>query len=158
MSITATSPTTTPLPAIGEIAYEGVNKNAGKKALDSGDFMKLMITQLSAQDPSNPMKDTEFISQMANFSALEQSKELTVSFAKFTTDQSFATAANFLGKQATVKDVSSTTGSVTGTVEGIVLNANKPAVVIGGKTYDTSLITSVGSTTASVVTPAAPTT
>jgi len=39
-------------------------------------FLKLLITQLRNQNPLEPMKDTEFIAQMAQFSALEQISQL----------------------------------------------------------------------------------
>ncbi len=45
--------------------------------------MKLLIAQLQNQDPTNPMKDNEFIAQMAQFSALEQTMNLSKSFEKF---------------------------------------------------------------------------
>ena len=45
--------------------------------LGADDFMKLLTTQLTSQDPMNPMKDTEFISQMANFTSLEQMRTLS---------------------------------------------------------------------------------
>ena len=45
---------------------------AKQQNLDKDAFLKLLITQLSNQDPLNPMEDKEFIAQMAQFSTLEQ--------------------------------------------------------------------------------------
>lgn len=50
-------------------------------------FMKILIAQLENQDPLNPMEDREFISQMANFSSLEQMMNMTSMFEKFIASQ-----------------------------------------------------------------------
>jgi flagellar basal-body rod modification protein FlgD len=117
-----------------------MSSNAGKQMLGADDFMKLLTTQLTSQDPMNPMKDTEFISQMANFTSLEQMRTLSKSFQTFTTDQKMSAAPAFLGRNVTVKDA---TGDVTGLVDSITLKDGKPAIVIKGKSYDTNLITGI---------------
>jgi flagellar basal-body rod modification protein FlgD len=35
-------------------------------------FLKLLVTQLQHQDPSNPMDNSQFIAQLATFSSLEK--------------------------------------------------------------------------------------
>ena len=127
-------------PAKDPITGLAMNRNAGKQMLGADDFMKLLTTQLTSQDPMNPMKDTEFISQMANFTSLEQMRSLSKSFDTFTSDQKMAAAPAYLGRQVTITDPS---GEITGIVEAIKLKDGKPAVVVNGKTYETKLITGI---------------
>jgi len=137
------SPATTPTPstpAKDPITGLAMQSNAGKQMLGADDFMKLLTTQLTSQDPMNPMKDTEFISQMANFTSLEQMRTLSKSFETFTSDQKMSAAPAFLGRNVTVKNAS---GDITGIVEAITLQNGKPAITINGKSYDTNLITGI---------------
>jgi flagellar basal-body rod modification protein FlgD len=127
-------------PAKDPITGLAMNRNAGKQMLGADDFMKLLTTQLTSQDPMNPMKDTEFISQMANFTSLEQMRSLSKSFDTFTSDQRMAAAPAYLGRQVTLTDPS---GEITGIVEAIKLLNGKPAVVVNGKTYEAKLITGI---------------
>ncbi|MFC4409213.1 flagellar hook assembly protein FlgD [Chungangia koreensis] len=62
-------------------------RQTGNSVLGKDDFMKLLITQLQNQDPTNPMKDTEFIAQMAQFSSLEQMTNMGKAFEKFAEGQ-----------------------------------------------------------------------
>ena len=50
-----------------------------KSTWDQDMFLKVLVAQMSNQDPMNPQSDTEFIGQMAQFSSLEQMTKLTSS-------------------------------------------------------------------------------
>ena len=56
---------------------KGIEVRDTPKQLGKDDFLKLLITQLTQQDPTNPMKDQDFIAQMAQFSSLEQMKNIS---------------------------------------------------------------------------------
>ena len=59
------------------------------------------MTQLQNQDPTKPMDDSQFISQMAQFSSLEQMTNLTTAFKEFAAVQEQSQMiefSNFVGK------------------------------------------------------------
>ncbi|MFS0574223.1 flagellar hook assembly protein FlgD [Sporosarcina sp. 179-K 3D1 HS] len=88
-------------------------RQTGQGTLGKDDFMKLLIAQLQNQDPTNPMKDNEFIAQMAQFSALEQTMNLTKAFEKFAEAQNQTQLIqynNFVGKQVKWHEITEKTG------------------------------------------------
>lgn len=132
-----------PTTATGQQSSDTPTTTPTVKTLNQDDFLKLLATQMQAQDPMNPMKDTDFIAQMANFTSLEQMKGLSSSFASFISQQKAVDAQSYLGKTVTVLD--SDKGTVTGTVSGISLQDTTPMIIVGGKTYDPTMIQTIQS-------------
>ena len=107
--------------------------------LGKDDFLKLLITQLSNQDPTSPMEDTQFISQMAQFSSLEQMTNMSTSFAKMADYLNSQEAAGTLGKTVEL-DIGDAT--VQGIVEGATRGEN-PQVMVNGMYYSMDKIKAI---------------
>ncbi len=107
--------------------------------LGKDDFLKLLITQLTNQDPTSPMEDTQFISQMAQFSSLEQMTNMNESFNKMAAMINAGQAASTLGKTVDL-DIGDTTTQ--GVVEATSFGAN-PQVMVNGMFYDLNKIKAV---------------
>lgn len=95
-------------------------------------FLQLLTTQLSNQDPLNPMDDTQSVSQLAQFSALQASDNLQTSFANFQSNFAVMQSSALVGKSVTVNttDASGNSSTVTGTVGYISVVNGLPQVVL----------------------------
>ena len=72
--------------------------------LDKEDFLYLLVTQLQSQDPLNPMESTDFTAQLAQFSSLEQLRNVNASMEYlllFESSINNAQAVSFIGKEIT---------------------------------------------------------
>lgn len=96
----------------GEIVTE-------KNDLGMDEFFKLLTAQLTSQDPLEPMSDTEFISQMANFSSLAQMEAVADNTAALQAQSQAVSVQSLLGKTIIAED---TNGE---RIEGIVTEVRR---------------------------------
>ena len=105
------------------------------------DFLQLLTSQISNQDPLEPMKDTEFISQMANIASLEQMQQFTKGFESFADSQKDMVAQAYLGRMVSISEQGS---EVSGLVESVEKSEDGTiSVLVSGKNYDPQSITRV---------------
>ena len=107
--------------------------------LGKDDFLKLLITQLSHQDPTKPTDNTQMIAQMAQFSSLEQMTNMNQEFSKMNQMLVSAQGVNTIGKTV---DIAIGDTSTTGVVEAVTYGQN-PQVRVGNMYYDLKQITAV---------------
>ena len=106
----------------------------GKKAsqnLGKDDFIKILITQLTHQDPTAPMEDKEFISQMAQFSSLEQMTNMAKDFSRLADLLSGTEASSALGKSVELTEGGQ---SVQGVVKAVT-RGGAPQILVNGTYY-----------------------
>ena len=95
----------------------------GKTTLDQSDFLKLMTAQMQNQDPFNPTDNTQMVAQMAQFSSLSATTEMSTTLKAIAAKlgaTSTADAMAYIGRTVlTEGDVAygRTTGGIAGAVE-----------------------------------------
>jgi flagellar basal-body rod modification protein FlgD len=109
-----------------------------KTVLGQDDFLKLLAIQFQSQDPMKPMEDTAFIAQMAQFTALDQSKSLLKQMTQLSASQDIVTANSYIGRHVTLDGGDDKT--VSGDVSGIELTDGAPRLIVGDQTYPLSSV------------------
>lgn len=114
------------------------SKALGTSNLDKDAFLQLLVCQMQNQDPLNPSTDTEFVSQLATFSQLEQLQNLSSTSEK-------SQAFSLVGKDVVLKTTDSNGKEtyVTGTVDFLNINAKGVKLSVDGKFYDYDSVYSV---------------
>jgi len=79
----------------------------GKSGMGQKDFLTLFTTQLKNQDPLDPVKNEAFVAQLAQFSQLEATTNMSTSLSEFVASMGsnqITAGANLLGKKVSVAD------------------------------------------------------
>lgn len=106
------------------------NTKKNGSTLDKDAFLGLLVAQMRYQDPLEPTSNTEFISQYATFSSLEQMQNMSSAME-------LSRASTLVGKVVSVNTVNSLGERTTlqGKVDYVVYENNKAFVSIGEKLY-----------------------
>ena len=105
------------------------------------DFLQLLTSQISNQDPLEPMKDTEFISQMANIASLEQMQQFSKGFEMFASSHKDMVAQAYLGRAVEIKSGSEELSGIVNAVERS--EDGKISVLVNNKAYDPNEIVKI---------------
>jgi len=119
-------------------------QNLGVSQLD---FLRILATQLSFQDPLKPIDNQEFIAQLAQFTTLEQTRQLTDSVQALLGVQASTQSVGLLGKTV---DITATDGSTaTGTVTTVRFSNGQPLLSL--QLADGSFLTDVNPSSVTLV-------
>ncbi|VVE90699.1 flagellar hook capping FlgD N-terminal domain-containing protein [Pandoraea bronchicola] len=107
-------------------------------SLGMQDFLKILLTQLTYQDPLKPMDNQQFMAQMAQFTTLEQTQQLNDKIGQLISTQATLQSVGLIGKTV---DATTASGTVTGTVTALTLDQNTPQLSI--KTTNGAALTGI---------------
>lgn len=113
---------------VGGVAAPNSQVKEFNDSLNKDAFLNLLVTQLRYQNPLQPMDDKEFISQMAQFSSLEQAQN-TNKIAKLNS------AYGMVGKiiTATISDETGNLKDIAGIVDSVRVKGNEAYLVVDSK-------------------------
>lgn len=120
-------------------ASSALSSAVNNQFVSQNTFLTLLLTQLKNQDPMNPQDSSQFVSQLAQFSSLEQMTQVSSKMESVLENS----VVNMIGHTVTVADPTTQSGYSQGQVTGIIYYADGPAVVVGGKNYPLSAVQNV---------------
>lgn len=125
-------PATAPSMGGTSSAPSGNFSTGGPASLGMQQFFQLLVAQLQNQDPLQPMDNTQFITQMAQFSSLESLQSIQSSLESEAGGQLLGEAMSLIGKQVTAQTSSGT--PITGVVSGVQIQGNDVLLQVGNTT------------------------
>ncbi|MFP4497896.1 MAG: flagellar hook assembly protein FlgD [Vulcanimicrobiota bacterium] len=124
----------TGLKVVGALG-EAKNATKSNEVPTNMNFLDMLVTQLTHQNPLEPMDNNQMISQMAQFNTVDKLENLNQKMEDLLVYQNMVNSSNLIGKEVVVFDDISGE-MISGKVESIKVEQNKPSVVVDGITYD----------------------
>lgn len=106
-------------------------RKEANNGLDKDAFLQLLVAQMKYQDPLEPTENTEYISQLATFTQLEETQNMENTLRQ-------SQANDLVGKQVILKVTSSVTGEtsyVSGPVDYVIHENNETYLSVNDKLY-----------------------
>ena len=112
---------------IGIVDPVGAGSGLQANSLGLQDFLKILLTQLTYQDPLKPMDNQAFMAQMAQFTSLQQTQQLNTKLDALLSTQASLQSVGLLGRSVDIADAS---GTVTGSVIALSLAGQTPQLTV----------------------------
>lgn len=119
----------------GSSSSSTVLSNETLDALGRDEFLTLLVAELQYQDPLNPMDNTDYVTQLAQFSELQEIRNLSEATTQASLLSVASSTAAMIGRTvvAEVTDAETEeTTTVTGEVAGVRLEDGVPTLTVNG--------------------------
>ncbi len=94
-------------------------------------FLKILVTELTNQNPMDPLDNSQFMDQLVSLQSLEQTAAMTDSFRTFERFMQMSSASSLIGKK--IKGIDDKGATVQGVVAKVVLDKDSVQLVVGNK-------------------------
>jgi flagellar basal-body rod modification protein FlgD len=109
---------------------------SSSQTLNQADFLKLLVTQMTSQDPLNPQSDTDFAAQLAQFSSLQETTNMAGYMQTLQAD-------SMIGMNVNVASAANSAQQVSGVVSGVDISSGTPEISVNGEDYSLSQVSSI---------------
>lgn len=135
-----------PVESIGNALSSQSEASAQQTGMNQEDFLKIFLAQLSFQDPLKPVDNQEFMAQMAQFTSLDQTRQLNEKIESLLTMQSAQQSVGLIGKTVQVNTASN---SQVGDVTTVSFSTGQPELTV--QTTDGEFVTGISLSQISLV-------
>ena len=132
---------TAAISSIAPSANASAPVSLGMGDLNSGSFLKLLTVQLRNQDPLNPMDPQAMLSQLAQFTSLQQAQELNAQMTASRQESTMSQGAALVGQNLHIRLQDGS--EVTGSVQQVSWVKGAMALQINGTEYPMSSISAI---------------
>lgn len=105
---------------------------AASENLTQTDFLELLTKQLQFQDPMSPQDNSQFVSQMCQFSQLEATSGIKSTLSNYT---SVMEAKSLIGDNVVLKDPNNANSTLSGAVQAARIDGADSGIMVNGTTY-----------------------
>lgn len=114
------------------------NSTKSNSSLDKDAFLQLLVTQMQYQDPLEPTQNTEYMSQLAQFSSVEELQNINQTFSD---NRALSLAGQYV--ILNVPDAAGNINQISGLVDYVTINGGKTYFSINDQYYDSDYLDSV---------------
>jgi flagellar basal-body rod modification protein FlgD len=111
----------------------GTSSTSSGLPINENQFLQMLMTELQNQNPMNPNSSDpmSFVTELAQFTSVEQETDTAQNTSTLASGQSTASAVSLIGKSVNYTDP--TTGATdTGTVQSVNISSSGPTLTING--------------------------
>lgn len=135
MQVTGTTSTSSNYAAASSNATTGIGN------VDSSQFMKILLAELTHQNPLEPMDNTQMMSQFSQLNSLQELRDIHTQMNDMSTSSQTSYMAALIGK--TIKAVPESGETVTGVVSSAIIDGGKYQLKVGDTTILLSDVTEI---------------